>query len=58
MNDFKAARRAAGLTQAEMSERLGIPARTIQDWEAGARRPPEWAKKLVLEKLENLQKER
>ena len=32
---IKEAREAAGMTQKEMSERLKIPQRTIEDWERG-----------------------
>lgn len=48
---IKEARLAAGLTQQGMSDMLGIPKRTIEDWEGERRIPPEWAKKLVIEKL-------
>lgn len=51
MNKIKEARIAAGLTQKEVCELLGIPPRTLQDWEAGRRNPPAWAEALVLEKL-------
>ena len=53
-NEFKAARKRLGLTQQELSERLEIPKRTIEDWEGGRRNPPEWVKKLVLEKMESM----
>lgn len=48
---IKEARKAAGLSQAAMSEALGIPKRTIEDWETGRRTPAEWAERLVIEKL-------
>lgn len=51
---IKDARLAAGLTQKAMSDKLGIPIRTIQDWEHGLRTPPEWAARLITEKLENI----
>lgn len=51
-NEFKAARKRLGMTQRELSELLDIPKRTIEDWEGGRRNPPEWVKKLVLEKME------
>lgn len=51
---IKDARIKAGLTQRAMSDALGIPLRTIEDWEAGKRKPPEWAEKLVVEKLEKM----
>jgi DNA-binding transcriptional regulator YiaG len=55
-DELKAARKIAGLTQRAMSELLGIPSRTIQDWEAGKRIPPDYVKKSVLEKLDGLKK--
>lgn len=36
---LKAARLAAGLTQAQLAERLGIPQSSIARYEAGAREP-------------------
>lgn len=35
---IKKARKAAGLTQLEMAKLMGIPARTIQNWEGGQRK--------------------
>ena len=52
MKEIKEARLKAGLTQQEMSELLGIPKRTIEEWEAGRRTPPAWAEKLVKKELE------
>lgn len=54
MVTIKEAREATGMTQKEMSERLKIPQRTIEDWERGARKPPEWAELLIVEKLESI----
>lgn len=48
----KEAREAKGLTRAELSRRFKIPLRTLEDWDAGKRRPPEWVKALIIEKLE------
>lgn len=53
---IKEARKAAGLTQAGMSLALGIPKRTIEDWETEKRTPPMWVENLVIEKLQNLNK--
>lgn len=50
---IKEAREAAGMTQKEMSERLKIPQRTIEDWERGARKPPEI---LIVKELERIAK--
>jgi len=44
----------AGLSRAEMSRRLEIPVRTIEEWESGRRTPPVWAEKLIIEKLESM----
>lgn len=51
-NRIKSARLAAGLTQEEMSKRFGIPLSTIKRWDSGVSIPPEWAARLILEKLE------
>lgn len=48
---LKAARTAAGLTQQGMFDVLGIPRRSVQDWETGLRTPPEWAQRLILAEL-------
>ena len=49
MRTIREARKFAGLTQAKMSELLGIPKRTIENWESGSRKCPEWAERLVVE---------
>lgn len=48
------ARKAAGLSQQGVTDTLGIPKRTLQDWESGKRTPPGWAESLVVEKLEQI----
>lgn len=52
--EVKAARKAAGLTQAKMNQLMKVPVRTIQNWEAGDRIPPEYVQILVLEKLDKI----
>jgi len=52
MEKIKEARLKAGLTQQKMSELLGIPKRTIEEWEGGRRRCPEYTKKMVIKELE------
>lgn len=54
--EIKDARIAAGMTQQEMSDKLDIPKRTIENWESGQRTPPEYVKKLVLRELERMKK--
>ena len=54
MTTIRDARKAAGLIQQGVTDALGIPRRTLQDWEAGKRTPPEWAEALVVEKLEKI----
>ena len=55
-NKIKAARKAAGLTQQKMSDILGIPKRTIENWDSGQRNPAPWAVKLIIEELERIAK--
>ncbi|RGY97372.1 helix-turn-helix transcriptional regulator [Clostridium sp. AM58-1XD] len=51
---IKEARKLAGWTQQELSDKLGIPKRTIQNWEAGVNKTPEWAERLIVEKILDL----
>ena len=51
---IKEARLNAGLTQAQMSELLEIPKRTIGDWETGTRKPPAYVEKLIIRELERI----
>lgn len=51
---IKEARKAAGLTQQQMSDEMGIPKRTIENWEAGSRSCPEWTEKLVVAELKRI----
>ena len=54
MTTIRDSRKAAGLSQQGVTDALGIPRRTLQDWESGKRTPPGWAEALVIEKLEKL----
>lgn len=54
--EIKDARIAADMTQQEMADTLGIPKRTIENWEGGVTKPPEYVKNLVLRELERLKK--
>lgn len=46
-----------GLTQEELSHYLGIPKRTIENYESGERTPPDWVFDLILDKLGLYEKE-
>lgn len=51
---IKEARLEAGLTQQQMSDLFEIPKRTIENWEAGDRKPPAYVEKLIVEKLQQI----
>lgn len=53
-NAIKEARKAAGLTQKQMSDMLNIPKRTIEDWDAGKSYPKPWIEALLIEKLHSM----
>ena len=54
---IKEMRGMLGLSQAQFSQRYGIPKRTIGNWETGSRTPPEYFRalleRIVLEDAEN-----
>ena len=45
--EIRAIRATYSLTQQQLSDLTGIPRRTIEDWEAGRRKPPEWLPKMI-----------
>lgn len=49
---IKDARQSAGLTQKQFSDLFEIPLDVVKSWDAGRRKPPIWAEKLILEKLQ------
>ncbi len=51
---IKEARLNAGLTQDQMSDIFKIPKRTIENWDAGVRRPPSYVERLVIRELERI----
>ena len=51
--DFHEIRMLSGLTQKEFSERYNIPKRSIENWDAGSRNPPDY----LIELLERIVKE-
>ena len=40
-------RAQTGLSRKDFSIHIGIPLRTIEDWEAGRRQPPEYIPRLI-----------
>ncbi|MCD8075103.1 MAG: helix-turn-helix domain-containing protein [Lachnospiraceae bacterium] len=46
MMTIKEMRSLLGLTQAEFGTKYNIPTRTIEDWERGARTPPQYVLEL------------
>ena len=46
-NDIKELRLKTGLSRKDFSVYIGIPLRTIEDWEAGRRTPPEYMPRLI-----------
>jgi transcriptional regulator with XRE-family HTH domain len=51
---LKQARKAAGMSQQGMADRMLIPKRTIEKWETGDRTPPEYVQRFVLNELVSL----
>lgn len=51
---IKEYRQKAGMTQEEFSKVFGVPLGTVKHWDSGQRKPPEWAEKLIIEKLEEI----
>lgn len=49
---IKEYRKAAGLTQKQFADLFEIPIDVVKSWDAGRRKPPAWAEKLIIEKLE------
>ena len=45
-NIIKGLRESIGLSRKEFSAHVGIPVRTLEDWEAGRRTPPEYIPRL------------
>lgn len=48
---LQAMRTGAGWTRPKVVERVGVPLRTLEDWEASKRTPPEYVQHLVLDRL-------
>lgn len=52
INPIRDARIRHGLTQTQLSNITGIPFRTIQNWEGGQRKCPEYVTKMILNLLD------
>jgi transcriptional regulator with XRE-family HTH domain len=48
---IKELREGTGMSRKEFSEHTGIPVRTLEDWEAGRRTPPEYLPRLIAYQL-------
>lgn len=48
---IKELRESIGLSRKEFSVHTGIPVRTLEDWEAGRRTPPEYIPRLIAYQL-------
>ena len=57
---IKELRESIGMSRKEFSEHTGIPVRTLEDWEACRRTPPEYIPRLIAYQLkyEELVKEK
>ena len=53
-------RESVGMNRKQFSEHTGIPVRTLEDWEAARRTPPEYIPRLIEYQLkyEELERER
>lgn len=52
MKTIKEARIQHGLTQAQLSSITDIPKRTIENWEAGQRKCPDYVERMVVDLLD------
>ena len=48
---IKELRESTEMSRTEFSEHTGIPVRTLEDWEAGRRTPPEYIPRLIAYQL-------
>ena len=52
-NPIKELRTRQGLSIKELSDMLHAPYRTVQDWNSGKSKPPEWVLPLILDRVLN-----
>lgn len=53
LETIKDMRRALGMTQAEFAAALGIPRRSVQNWETGVNTPPKYVVDLIRYRVEH-----
>lgn len=60
MNKIKEMREKLGWSRAKFCREFNIPIRTVEDWdnENISNYPKNWVERLILEKLERIQKEK
>ncbi len=51
---IKEYREAAGLTQTQFAELLGISINTVKSWDCGRRKPDKLKERLIIEKLNDI----
>ena len=51
-NKIRELRESVGENRRQFSDHIGIPIRTIEDWEAGRRTPPAYIPRLIAYQLE------
>lgn len=49
---MKSIREKVGLNRREFSDYMGIPVRTLEEWESGRRKMPEYVLRLIVYKIE------
>lgn len=57
VTSIKAIRAATGMTQQAFSDALGIPKRTVENWETGIRTPPSYVVDLIRYRVKDIKKE-
>ncbi len=58
MSKIRETRKKLNFTQQKVSDIIGVPIRTLQDWEGERRKPPQYVESLIIEKLERISEER
>ena len=54
MKTIRSERIRLGLTQHQLAEITGVPFRTIQNWEGGQRKCPDYVEQMILDKLNQM----